>query len=80
MTFAFIKKTITIDISLTDKKFHNKRIRDIFVTVVNMEMMTVICCHKIVINDILFSVLKKLIVTVFKNRHERTFHNIYTNV
>ena len=53
MTFIF-KKTIMIDISLTFKKCHNKRICDIFLTVVNMQMMTVICCYKIVINDIYF--------------------------
>ena len=35
MTFLKKKKTIAIDISVTFKTCHNKRIRDIYLTVVN---------------------------------------------
>ena len=37
--------------------------------------MTDICCHKIVINDIYFSVMQKLIATVLENYHGMTFHD-----
>ena len=45
---------------------------DIFLTVVNMQMMTVICCHKIVINC---HAKTYCIATIFKNCHGRTFHH-----
>ena len=44
---TFKKKTVANNIFMTINTCHNKWIRDIYLTVVNKEMMIVIECHKI---------------------------------